>query len=116
MAAAKLRGFVEDYRGEVLASEPGVIRLRLGMPPGYKESTGTSGVLSWFSLMRRPSVARGHEPIEVELHLEKRHPSQAKLTVTAAFRPLKDYPPKDRENWHERCEKLNRVLRQYLGV
>ncbi|MCI0701054.1 MAG: serine/threonine protein kinase [Planctomycetia bacterium] len=116
MAAVKLRGFVEDYRGQVMASEPGVIRLRLGVPPGYKESSGTSGVLSWFSLMRRPSVARGQEPIEVELHLEKRHPSQTTLTVRADFRPLKDYPPKDRYNWQERCEKLHRVLRQYLGV
>ena len=114
MAAAKLRGFVDDFKAEVLASEPGLIRMRVGMPPGYVEKKTNSGIFGWFT--RTPSVPRGQEPIEVELHMEKPDPSQPRLWVTAAFRPLKDFPPRDRENWHDRCDKLHTLLRQYLGA
>ncbi len=115
LAAAKLRGFVEDFAGEVLASDPGVIRLRVGVPAGYKESKQGSGIFGWFAA-RRPSVARGQEPIEIELNMEKPDPSQPRLHVTVSFRPLKDYPPTDKNHWHMRCDKLHTVLRQYLGA
>jgi hypothetical protein len=115
LAAAKLRGFVEDFGGQVLASEPGLIRLRLGVPNGYKEAKTGSGIFGWFAA-RRPSVPRGQEPIELELHMEKPNTGQACLYVVAAFRPLKDYMPKDQQNWHDRCDKVNSALRQYLGT
>jgi serine/threonine protein kinase len=116
LAAAKLRGFVEDCRGSVVDSEPGLIRMRIGLPDGYKESKQGSGILAWLSSSRRPSVTRGQEPIEVELHLEKPDPSQPRLHVVVAFRPLPDYPPKDLAQWHFRCDKLHGMLRQYLGT
>jgi serine/threonine protein kinase len=115
MAAAKLRGFVEDYGAQVLASEPGMIRMRLGVPAGYKESGGGSGLFGWLS-GRRPSVAAGQEPMEVELLMEKPNPSQPRMFVVVAFRPLKDYQPRDRLDWRARCDKLNVVLRRYLGA
>jgi serine/threonine protein kinase len=115
LAAAKLRGFVEDFGAEVLASEPGLIRMRVGVPQGYKEAKQGSGIFGWFA-GRRPSVPRGQEPIEVELHLEKPDPSQPRLHVLVAFRPLKDYMPKDRDGWHVRCDKLHSMLRKYLGA
>ncbi|MDY3555917.1 serine/threonine-protein kinase [Gemmata sp. JC717] len=115
MAAAKLRGFVEDFGGQVLASEPGVIKLRLGVPEGYKEAKERSGILGWFA-GRRPTVPRGHEPIELELQMDKPDPGQPRLCVVAAFRPMKEYPPQDQRNWHDRCDKLHHALRQYLGM
>ncbi len=115
LAAAKLRGFVEDFGGQVLASEPGVIRMRLGLPAGYKEVKEGSGIFGWFA-GRRPPVPRGQEPIELELQMEKPDPNQPRLCVVAAFRPLKDYMPKDASNWEERCDKLHTALRQYLGA
>ncbi len=115
LAAAKLRGFVEDYGGQVLVSEPGVIRMRLGLPDGYKEVKEGSGIFGWFA-GRRPSVARGQEPIELELQMDKPDPRQPRLCVVAAFRPLKDYMPKDQRTWQDRCDKLHIVLRQYLGA
>jgi eukaryotic-like serine/threonine-protein kinase len=115
LAAAKLRGFVEDYGGHVVSSEPGLIRMRIGLPEGYKEHKTGSGIISWMTA-RRPSVTKGQEPIELELHMDRPDPSHARLYVVAAFHPLKDYPPKDKHNWHERCEKLNFALRQYLGA
>ncbi|HEY1191061.1 MAG TPA: serine/threonine-protein kinase [Gemmata sp.] len=115
LAAAKLRGFVEDFGGQVLASEPGVIRLRLGVPNGYKESKEGSGIFGWFAA-RRPAVPHGQEPIELELQMDKPDPGQPRLCVVAEFKPLKDYPPKDRGSWQDRCDKLHLALRQYLGT
>ncbi len=115
LAAAKLRGFVEDFGGQVLASEPGVIRMRLGIPTGYKEAKGGSGIFSWFAA-RRPAVPIGQEPIELELQMDKPDPGQLRLCVVAAFRPVKEYMPKDQRNWHDRCDNLHMALRQYLGA
>lgn len=117
LAAAKLRGFIEDVHGVVLASEPGVIRMRVGVPPGYKEpAPGGSAVMGWLSAVRKPAVTRGQEPIELELQMEKRDPSQPRLSVVVAFRPLKDYPPRDSDLWETRCDKLHTMLRAYLGT
>lgn len=117
LAAAKLRGFVEDYGGEVLASEPGLIRMRLGVPDGYTEKKPSgSAIFSWFRSKGKPVVPQGQEPIELELHMEKPDPSLPRLAVVVAFRPLKDYPPASVRCWQERCDKLNAVLRQYLGA
>ena len=118
LAAAKLRGFVEDIGAEVLASEPGLIRLRIGLPSGYQDrpATGGSSIFNWFSTLRRPAVQVGKEPIAVELHLERPNPSESRLNVIAAFAPVKEFPPKDRTLWHTRCDKLYTMLRQYLGA
>jgi serine/threonine protein kinase len=117
LAAAKLRGFVEDVGAEVLASEPGLIRLRVGLPAGYQERPVTgSSIMNFFNTLRRPAVTVGKEPIAVELHMERPDPSQPRLNVLVAFAPVKEYPPKDRANWMARCDKLYTVLRQYLGA
>jgi serine/threonine protein kinase len=116
LAAAKLRGFVEDMKGQVLASEPGLIRLRIGVPQGYKESTRPSGIFGWFRNIGKPPVPKGQEPVELELYMDKPNPSQPRLSVVVAFRPLKDYPPPNANFWRDRCEMLNSMLRQYLGA
>jgi eukaryotic-like serine/threonine-protein kinase len=117
LAAAKLRGFVEDLGGEVLTSEPGLIRMRVGVPAGYKEvPSAGSGILNWFRTRRQPTVTRGQEPIELELHVQKPVPSQQRLSVIVAFSPLKDYPPANAHSWRARCDKLHTMLRQYMGA
>ncbi|MCS6863578.1 MAG: serine/threonine-protein kinase [Gemmataceae bacterium] len=114
MAAAKLRGFIDDLAAEVVTTEPGLIRLRLGLPAGYKEGQ-SSGILGWFAT-RRPSVPKGQEPIEVELHMDRPDPSQPLLNVLLSFQPLKDYPPQDAAAWYSRCEKVHTLLKRYLGA
>ena len=117
LAAAKLKGFVDDCGGEVLASEPGVILLRVGVPAGYKPTPpGGSALFGWFSTLRRPSVVRGQEPVEIELQMEKPDPTLARLRVAVASRPMTDYPPQNLAAWRSRCDKLHGVLRRYFGV
>jgi hypothetical protein len=117
LAAAKLRGFVDDYGGQVLLSEPGLIRMRLGVPEGYKEKKKSgSAIISWFRSMSNPTVPPGQEPIELELHMQKPDPAQLRLAVVVSFRPMKEYMPNNSRVWRERCDKLNTILRQYLGA
>ena len=52
LAAAKLRGFVDDYGGKVIASEPGLIRMRLGVPERHEGEAGRQRNL--------PLVSDGH--------------------------------------------------------
>jgi serine/threonine protein kinase len=114
LAAAKIRGFVEDLGGEVLESEPGLIRIRIGVPDGYQELN--TPILGWLNTLCKPGVKNGMEPFEVELHLTKPEPYTPRLRVTAFLKPLKDYRPRDIPLWRARCERLHVMLRQYLGA
>jgi tRNA A-37 threonylcarbamoyl transferase component Bud32 len=112
MAAAKLRGFADDVGGEFIESEPGVIRMRIALPSGYAEPVTRSALFSWINAVRKPSVARGHEPIEVNMQMQKLTPDR--VAVLVSFQPLKEFPPPDVRQWKERCEGLNHMLRMYL--
>jgi serine/threonine protein kinase len=116
LAAAKLRGFVDDYGGHVLSSEPGLIRIQLGVPERRKEQPRGSAIFRWFRTVSSPTVPAGQEPIELELHMEKPNPSLPRLNVLVSCRPLPEYPPTNVDCWQERCDKLNTILRQYLGA
>ena len=118
MAAAKLRGFVDDFGGQVTVSEPGLIRIQLGVPERRVEKPGGSAIFRWLrgTAHPAPTVVEGQEPIELELHMEKPDPSRSQLSVLVTCRPLPEYPPKNVVCWHDRCDRLNVILRQYLGA
>ena len=118
MAAAKIRGFVEDYRGQVLSSEPGVILLQLGVPEGHTaQPTTPSGLFRWIGATRgKPAVAKGQEPIEVQLQMDKPDPNLTRLRVEVACRPVPGFPPDNLAGWKDRCGKVHTLLKQYLGA
>ncbi len=111
LAAIKLRGFIEEVHGNVVESEPGLIRVRLELPPGWKEPSSRSGVFSFLSGAHRP-MRRGHEPIEVSLKMEK--VDSNRVAVLVDFRPMKQYMPSDPELWLQRCEAYYSVLRKFI--
>ena len=104
--------------GKVLASEPGLIRIRLGVPERRKEKPSGSAIFRWFraATQAAPAVVAGQEPIELELYMEKPDPSRSRLSVMVSCRPLPEYPPANIDGWHDRCDRLNVILRQYLGA
>jgi serine/threonine protein kinase len=115
LVAAKIRGFVEDVDATVLESEPGLIRLQVGTPSNYQNRPVTeSSLFNWLK-GKLKSVPKGKEPIGVELHMEKPDPSRTRLRVTVSCGPVREYPPRDLNTWRERCEKVQTMLRQYLG-
>ena len=116
LVAAKIRGFVEDVDATVLESEPGLIRLHVGVPSNYQNRPVTeSSLFNWLK-GKFKSVPRGKEPIAVELHMEKPDPSLTRLRVAVSCGPVREYPPRDLVSWRERCGKVQTMLRQYLGA
>lgn len=117
LAAIKLRGFIDDVSGQVLESEPGLIRVRVEMPEGHKQPqqrpTG-SGVFAFLSGVIRtaPGMQKGKEPIEIELQMKKLDAN--KVAVLVAFRPVRPYMPSDATLWAERCEAYYAHLRSYV--
>jgi hypothetical protein len=103
IAAVKLRGFVDDFGGTVLASEPGLIRVRLN-PPKRRSS---------FFNRLTGNVPPAIAPIALDLHLARKGSGQGRLEVTAVFRAVTGPLPSD-PNWHRRVHDLLGQLRSYL--
>lgn len=106
IAIMKIRGFVHDANGDVIESEPGLIRVRLGA----RAPRHFQGGFSLFSTRRSsPTMAT-----EMELRLQPVDPLQDnKLRVTVVFHPpdratLHDF------HWRERCTQLFCDVRAYL--
>lgn len=114
LAALKLRGFIDDVGGQVVESEPGLIRVRVEMPAGGKDGQRSgSGVFAFLSgVMRNGGVQKGKEPIEIELHMQKHDAN--KVVVRVAFRPVRPYLPTEPDVWAERCEAYYGHLRKFV--
>jgi len=115
LAAAKLRGFIEDVAGVAISSEPGQIRVHLDVPGGWQDpgipATG-SKILGWISALRRPSFSNGQEPIELNLQMKKLDANR--VAVQVIFRPIQPYTPKHLPHWRSRCEAYYSILRKYV--
>src|SRR5262249_9482074 len=79
LAAAKLRGFAEDFNGTVADSEPGMIRLIIGLPKNHKPAQSRSAILGWLGANRMGLPNKGEEPILVSLQMEKVNSNQVKV-------------------------------------
>src|SRR5260370_14238624 len=107
IAEVTMRGFVHDCRGEVIETEPGLLRVHLGIRGGRSQPSG----LSWFGLARRISAAAGQE---MELRLRQIDPNQEnRLQATVLFRPPEGVSGHDFV-WRERCAKVFCEVRAYL--
>ncbi|MFO0807959.1 MAG: serine/threonine-protein kinase [Gemmataceae bacterium] len=114
IALVKLRGFVEDQKGRVVASEPGLIRVRIGEPePDAKPPARPS----LFGLFKKPEPPPGPPPVEpvaLDLYMTKKDGrGQSHLELTVVCRALSGPLPADLR-WHERCRKLYNDLRAYV--
>jgi serine/threonine protein kinase len=118
LAALKLRGFIDDVSGQVVESEPGLIRVRVEMPAGHKSApsrSNGSGVFAFLSgvvRMAPPPLPKGKEPIEIELQMKKQGAN--KVVVLVAFRPVKPFLPTDVAEWSARCEAYYGLLRKFV--
>ena len=104
VALVKLRGYVHDFRGEVVESVPGLIRVRL--PGTWDEAV--KGRLSWLGLIRKPA------PILLELRLLQNDPARPNLLQVAALFRSTDGTPAHDPHWRARCVKHYIDLRGYL--
>jgi eukaryotic-like serine/threonine-protein kinase len=114
LASAKLKGFVDDYGGVVVESDPGVIRMRFGLPAGYKEPSERSGLFKLMNVIRSMAPEPGEEPIEVALQMKKHTDDANRVRVVVSFHPMSEFLPSDPKLWQGRCEQVNSALRMYL--
>jgi serine/threonine-protein kinase len=102
IAIMKLRGFVNDYGGEVLSSSGGVVYMRLG------RSKNHSGAFTWLGINRRGG------PVDVALHFIRPDPKKENQhTIHVLFKPPHPSLLNDK-GWRERCTSLFVDLRAYL--
>jgi serine/threonine-protein kinase len=110
MAMIKLKGFIFDLGGEVVESVPGLIKVRLTDKPAEKKS----GVFAWVGGggSRRSSAVPTVQSTDIELHMERRDPSQSsRLTITLVMRPGNGLATVE---WRNRCGQISRDLQAYL--
>jgi serine/threonine protein kinase len=103
IALMKLRGFIQDFGGELIETQPGLVRVRLG-----RAVQRNSGAFSWLSVHRR------NGPVDVELQFSRRDPRKENhLTIAVLFRPPVPGLLTDK-GWRDRCTQLFIDLRAYL--
>ncbi len=112
LAAAKLRGFIEDAKAEALASEPGHVRVRFDPPPSRAPAPGKPGGSGIFGWLSGKMIQPGREPIVLDLEMQKLDAN--KVEVVVCFRPMPEYLPADPPIWSARCEDYYASLRKYL--
>ena len=113
LATAKIKGFIDDVGGEAVESEPGLIRMRVGMPENYEsQPQSRSAIMGWLSAMRRPTVQPGEEPVEVVMKMDKIDSNR--VAVAVSFRPITQFMPADLPTWTSRCQALSGILRRYV--
>ncbi|QEL18074.1 serine/threonine protein kinase [Limnoglobus roseus] len=111
LAAMKIKGFVAEVNGTVLDSQPGHVKMHLGLPPDWNGKPTRSGVIGWLT-RRTQGVQRGEEPMEVNLQMQNTDANR--VAVCVSFHPIKDFMPDDLAVWQERCEDIYNVLRMFL--
>jgi len=104
IAVVKLRGFLEDMGGKVVASEPGLLKIRLGEPVQTR-----SGRVILAKL-------KDQHPVEIEMRMAKTDQRDNRLSVTVLFRPFSDPVLMQLPDWRNRCQKLYTELQSYLMV
>jgi serine/threonine-protein kinase len=106
VALIKLRGYCHDFRGEIVESQPGLVRVLLPTSRGNEPTNG--GPLSWLGLARRPCHTH------LELRLIQDDPQRENLlTIEARFRPGEGSSIGS-ESWRGRCVQHFINLRGYL--
>jgi eukaryotic-like serine/threonine-protein kinase len=107
VALIKLRGYCYDFHGEIIESQPGLIRVVL---PGAqaREPNSSGGPLSWLGLTRKPNTTT------LELRLIQDDPLRENLlSIEARFRPGGGGSIGN-ERWRARCVQHFINLRGYL--
>ncbi len=111
IAVVKLRGFLEDAGGELIESQPGLIRFRLRRKGRSDPQVVNTGLLAWLGFGKKAPAPANADGAELELYMDKKDPSkQNQLSITVLMRPLKLADPA----WRAWCDEVYSGLRGYL--
>jgi serine/threonine-protein kinase len=105
IAVHKLRGFVNDAKGVVLESVPGLIRVRLGGPGSrYRFKSRRK---SWLNLGRKSGA------VDMNLYMEQAGQDASQLSITVHMSSRDGLPPTD-EDFQAHCNQIFVDFRGYL--
>jgi hypothetical protein len=98
LASYKLRGFVQDMCGEVLVSQPGIIKVRM------EDLTGST----WHIFKKRGVI-------DMELQMERNNPTQPNFMLVTVVMSSPDKRAFLSASWRDRCNQIFVELRGYLA-
>jgi eukaryotic-like serine/threonine-protein kinase len=114
IAAMKLRGFVDD-RGEVSASAPGRLRVRLRMPRPAVASPRPSGFISRLGLGRTAAPTPAVDLVDADVFVEAEDASKpSELLITVRLHPPEIQSKEEAFRWLEWCKQIQMDLAAYL--
>lgn len=107
MAVLKVKGFIADQGGEVVSSEPGLIRVLL---PAVAEKS--SGVFGWMSRSKTTTSSKRCGGTDMELRMERPDPTRpGHLAITMTLRCGGGLVTPE---WRNRCNQITKDLQAYL--
>jgi serine/threonine-protein kinase len=113
MAIFKLKGFIQDLGGEVVATSPGLIRVLLPEPTSASSKSDDltwGSLFSWLGGKKEEAAPVLHT--DVELRLERLDPLQpSRMTITVVMLPPNGQPTPE---WRSRCKRITQDLQAYL--
>jgi serine/threonine-protein kinase len=115
IAVVKLRGFVHDIGGEIMESEPGLIRFRLPDPAFPPEPPASTGLFAMLGLSKKKPPPRPTHHALLDLLLAKKDVGQRnRLQITVMMRPEQNRQRVHDPDWPVWCSQVCRDLRAYL--
>jgi len=110
----KLRGFVDD-RGEVSASVPGRLKVRLRMPRPVVASPRPSGLISLLRLGRTAAPPPAYGLVDVDVIVEAKDASKpSELLITVRLHPPEVQSQEEALRWLDWCKQTQTDLAAYL--
>src|SRR4029078_11218864 len=106
----KLQAFVDDVRGTIVESVPGLIRVQMRMHRAALSPTGRSGVLAWLGVAK-------YGLVNMDLQMKKKTDANNRnlLHITILLRPANGRPaPVNNPRWVSRCQIITSALKAYF--
>jgi hypothetical protein len=111
MAVIKLSAFVNEVKGQIVQSIPGLVRVHLWRPARISRQK-KSGLWSWLGLDRpEPEY---EELTVMELHLKRKDPIQPNLLHIRVCMVAPNAPAQADGHWRRYCDQMFCNLRGYL--
>jgi hypothetical protein len=111
----KLRGFLEEFHGDVIESEPGLVKVRFKVEVEPPPPPPPPKMLIWLGLAAKPPAPVPPDRIGLDIYLEKKDPSQPNLlSITAILDPGEESNLVRKKKWKKFCDTVSDALSRYL--
>lgn len=117
IAVIKLKGFLDDVGGDVIESQPGLVRVALAVATEKKRKKDVArpSWWAWLGLGKKAPPEPPPEQVSLDIYMEKSDPSQPNmLSITVMLRPEEKSRLVEKGRWKTFCDKICDGLCQHL--